>query len=80
MLESAIGRNKSITVQLLYQNVVFQMLPAKVKESLDVMAGEGFDQPRIYGGVYNDAHASWSIAMSRLSSRNEKMCCRGIVG
>jgi len=26
----------------------------------------------IDGSIYNDAHANWSIAISRVSSRNEK--------
>lgn len=40
---------------------------------LEVMVLECFDQARISTGVYNDAHANWSIVMSRLSSGDEKM-------
>jgi hypothetical protein len=36
----------------------FQVLPPEIEKGLDVMVRERFDQPRINGGVYNDAHAS----------------------
>ena len=58
VFESPIGGDEYIALQLLYQHVVFQMLPAEIKKSLDVMVRERFDQPWIDGGVYNDAHAS----------------------
>ena len=80
MLESTISRDEHIALQLLHQRIVFQMLPAEIKESLDILSSERFDQAWIDGGVYDDAHNNWSIAMSRLSSRNEKTCCLGMVG
>ena len=58
MFESVIGGDEYIALQLLYQHVVFQMLPAKIEKSQDVMIGERFDQPWIDRGVYDDAHAS----------------------
>ena len=58
MLESAIGGDEDVTLQLLHQHMVFQVLPAEIEKGLDFMVRERFDQPRIDGGVYNDAHAS----------------------
>ena len=58
VLESPIGRDEYITLQLLHQQMVFQMLPAEIEKGLHVMVRERFDQSRIDGGVYNDAHAS----------------------
>ena len=63
------------------QHIVFQMLPAEIKQCSDVIVNERFDQAWIDRGVYyDDAPTNWSIAMSRLSSRNAKTCCLGIVG
>jgi hypothetical protein len=58
VLESAISGDEYITLQLLHQHVVFQMLPAEIEKGPDVMVRERFDQPWIDGGVYNDAHSS----------------------
>jgi hypothetical protein len=58
VLESAIGGDEYITRQLLHEHMVFQMLPAEIEKRLDAMVRECFDQPRIDGGVYNDAHSS----------------------
>ena len=58
MLESPIGRDEYITLELLHQQMVFQMLLAQIENGLDVMVRERFDQPRIDGGVYNNAHAN----------------------
>lgn len=80
VLESAVRREENIAVQLLHQHMIFQILPAEIKERMDVMANERFYEAWIDGGVYDDAHANWSMAMSRLSSRNEKTCCLGMVG
>ena len=80
MLESLIGRHEYFALQLLHQDIVFQMLPAEIKQCKNVIANERFHQAWIDAGVYDDAHTNWSIAMSRLSSRNEKTCCLGIEG
>ena len=40
----------------------FAMLPT---ECLDILSNERFDQAWIDGGVYEDAHINWSIAISR---------------
>ena len=58
MLKSPIGRDEYVTVQSLHQDMVFQLLPPEIKKGLDAMFRERFNQPRIDGGVYNDAHAS----------------------
>jgi len=58
VLEAAVSGDEYITLQLLHQHVVFQILPAEIEKGLDVMVRECFDQPGIDGGVYNDAHAS----------------------
>jgi len=58
MLESPIGGDQDIALQLLHQHMVFQLLPAEIKKGLHVMVRKRFDQPWIDGGVYNDAHAS----------------------
>jgi len=58
VFKSPIGGDQYIALQLLQQHVVLQMLPTEIKKCLDVMLRECFDQPRIDGGVYNDAHAS----------------------
>ncbi len=58
VLESPIGRDQYIALQLLHQYMVFQMLPAEIEKGLHVMVRERFDQSRIDGGVYNDAHAN----------------------
>jgi hypothetical protein len=58
VLEFAIGGDEHITLQLLYQDMIFQMLPFEIEKSLDVMVPERLDQLRINGGVYNDAHSS----------------------
>jgi len=48
VLESAIGGD---------EHMVFQTLPAEIEKGLDLMVRKCFDQPRINGCVYNDAHA-----------------------
>jgi hypothetical protein len=53
-----IGGDEDITLELLDQHMVFQILPAEVEEGVDFMARERFDKPRINTRVYNDAHAS----------------------
>ena len=58
VLESPISGDQYIALQLLHQYMVFQVLPAEIEKGLHVMVWERFDQPRIDGGVYNDAHAS----------------------
>jgi len=58
VLESPIGGDQYIALQLLHQYMVFQMLPAEIENGLDGMVRERFHQPRINGGVYNDAHSS----------------------
>lgn len=80
MLESSIRRDEHIAFQLLHQHMVFQMLPAEIKERLHLLSSERLGQAWIDGGVYDDAHNSWSIAMSRVSSRKAKTCCLGIAG
>jgi hypothetical protein len=56
VFELAIGGDEYITLQLLQQHIVFQMLPAKIKECSDVMSGESFYDAWVDGGVYDDAH------------------------
>ncbi len=58
VLETAIGGDKYVTLQLLHQHVVFHMLPAEIKKCLNVMFPERFDQARIDASVYDDAHSS----------------------
>jgi hypothetical protein len=58
VLESAIGGDEYIALQLLHQHIVFQMLQAEIEEGLDVMPSESFNQSWIDGSVYDDAHAS----------------------
>ena len=58
MFESVIGGDEYIPLKLLHQHMVFQMLPAEIEKGLRVMVRERFDQSRVDGGVYNDAHAS----------------------
>ena len=58
MLETPIGGDKYIALQLLHQRMVFEVLPSGIKKSVDVVVRESFDHPRIDAGVYNDAHAS----------------------
>ena len=58
MLESTIGSDEYITHQLLHEEMVFQMLPPEIEKSLGIVSPERLDQPRIDGGVYNDAHAN----------------------
>lgn len=74
------GGDEDIALQLFHQYMIFQMLPAEIKQCMDVMANERFHQARIDGGIYDDAHTNWSKAVSRLSSRNEKTCRLGMVG
>jgi hypothetical protein len=52
------GGDEYITLQLLDQHMVFQLLPAEIEKRLDMMVMERFDESRIDAGVYNDAHAS----------------------
>lgn len=80
VLKAAISRYEYVAVQLLQKKVVFQMLLSEIKQCLDIIINECFDQTWIDRGVYDDAHTNWSIAMSRLSSRNAKTCCLGIEG
>ena len=58
MLESPIGGDQYVALQLPHQYMIFQVLPPEIEQGLDVMVWERFDQPWIDGGVYNDAHAS----------------------
>ena len=58
VLESPIGRDEYITLQLFHQYMVFQMLPAEIEKGLRVVVRKRFDQTWIDGGVYNDAHAN----------------------
>ena len=47
VLESPIGGDQYITLQLLHRDMVFQMLPAEVEKGLDVIVRERLGQPRI---------------------------------
>ena len=58
VLESPISGDQYLTLQLLHQYMVFQVLPAKIEKGLYMMVWKRFDQPWIDGGVYNDANAS----------------------
>lgn len=80
VFKSAIGGDGHVTFQLFHQHVIFQVLPAEIKECPDIFSRERLHQARINRRVYDDAHTNWSNAMSRLSSRKEKTCCLGIEG
>jgi len=58
VLESPIGGDQHVALQLFHQYMIFQVLQPEIKKGLDVMIRERFDQSWIDGGVYNDAHAS----------------------
>jgi hypothetical protein len=72
VFEAAIRRHENVALELFYQYVVFEVLPPQIEKGLDLVSRERFHYARVDGRIYNNAHANWSIAISRVSSRNEK--------
>ena len=70
VFEAAIRRHENVALELFYQYVVFEVLPPQIENGLDLVSHERFHDAG--GRIYNDARANWSIAISRVSSRNEK--------
>jgi hypothetical protein len=58
VLETAISCDEHFTLELFHQHMVLQVLPAEIEKGPDVVFRECFNQPRIDGGVYDDAHAN----------------------